>query len=122
MRSVDGLVSMDDDFRWKPKELITLEQTKLTVVIVSGVGHDPVRATGLVLHKLKQLCGQHTKRCGQLWYLASGPVDPRDIRKDLAALAGKRRTTADKLIAENKLTKRQLDSEALDQLGVGERG
>lgn len=118
--NISGLVSMDEDFKAKPKELVTLEQTKLSVVVVAGVGHDPVRAAGLVLHKLPQICGQHSPRRGQLWYLASGSPDARNIRKELARIADRRKTTPRQLLDDHKLSKRQLDSEALDQLTVDE--
>jgi hypothetical protein len=110
---VHGLVSMDEDFKSKPKELVTLRQTRLSAVVVSGVGHDPVRATGLVLHKLPQICGQHTDRRAQLWYLSSGPAQACDITDELDRLARRRDTTSAALLKDNRLSRRQLDAEPL---------
>jgi hypothetical protein len=62
---------------------VILEQTRLTVVIVGGVGHDPVRGLGLLLHKLAAVCGHHSKKKGQLWVLRSGPVKATKLSEQI---------------------------------------
>jgi hypothetical protein len=116
----DGLVTNDEDFVARPRELVTLEQTRLTAIVITGLGHDPVRALGLLLHKLPTVCGQMTKRRGQLWQLASGPIGPKSIHDLLGKIASRSDSTIQEVRRRYQLTPRQLDHEPLEQIALDE--
>jgi hypothetical protein len=56
-RDVDGFITNDDRLLQLPREMYVLSRSRLTLVIAAGVGHDPIRATGLVMVSLRQIAG-----------------------------------------------------------------
>jgi hypothetical protein len=46
---VDGFITNDDRLLQLPREMYVLSGSRPTVVVTVGVGHDPVRATGLMV-------------------------------------------------------------------------
>lgn len=54
----DGLITTDAKMLSLPKELALLCQTKLTLVVAEAVGHDPIKATGLILAHIGRICDQ----------------------------------------------------------------
>lgn len=78
----DGLITTDSGMLDLPRELAALMQTKLTLVDCLAVGHDPVRATGLLLTNLSSVCQQTRPDQAQAWALGGGrkrpPEDPWD--------------------------------------------
>jgi hypothetical protein len=78
----DGLITTDSGMLHLPRELAALMQTKLTLVDCLAVGHDPVRATGLLLTNLSSVCEQTRPDRAQVWALGGGrkrpPADPWD--------------------------------------------
>jgi hypothetical protein len=58
----DGLISTDTGMLDLPRELATLMQTRLTLVVCRAVGHDPIRATGLLLTHLSTICNDTNAR------------------------------------------------------------
>jgi len=117
---VDALVTNDEDFVCRPRELVTLEQTRLTAIVIAGLGHDPVRALGLLLHKLPSICGQMSDRRGQLWQLASGPIAPRKIHDLLGRIASRNSSTIEDIRRRYRLSPRQLAVEPLEQVEIEE--
>lgn len=65
-RPWDGLVTTDSSMAGLPKELAVLLQTKLTLVVAEESGHDPVKASGLVL---PGICKRTDPGKAQLWLL-----------------------------------------------------
>jgi hypothetical protein len=55
-RSWDGLITTDGGMIWLARELAVLMQTKLTLFVADETGHDPLKATGLVLAHLPGVC------------------------------------------------------------------
>lgn len=78
----DGLISTDSGMLNLPRELATLMQTKLTLVVCRAAGDDPVRATGLLLTNIATICAQTSPDHAQLWPLGGGrrrtPDNPWD--------------------------------------------
>ena len=52
---VDGFITCDADLLNLSTEMVALNDTKLTLVVADGVGHNPVRATGLVMVHLHEV-------------------------------------------------------------------
>ena len=65
----DGLITTDSGMLLLAKEMAVLCQTKLTLVVAEGAGHDPVKATGLVLAHLPGICAKTDPAVAQLWVL-----------------------------------------------------
>jgi hypothetical protein len=57
-REWDGLLTTDTGMLSLPRELAVLMQTRLTLVVAHAAGHDPLKATGLVLTYLPWMAGQ----------------------------------------------------------------
>jgi hypothetical protein len=55
-RPWDGLITSDSNMLGLPRELAVLCQTKLTLVVTIAAGHDPIKATGLLLAHLSVVC------------------------------------------------------------------
>jgi hypothetical protein len=107
--SWDGLVSTDTSMLTLPRELATLMQTKLTLVVCRAAGHDPVRATGLLLTNLATICDQTRPDRAQLWNLGGGRRRPPDNPWDhFARVASRREMTTGELRAEEWLTPAEL--------------
>lgn len=49
---VDGFITNDDKMLSLAREMIVLQRSRLKLVVTVGVGHDPVRATGLLMVSL----------------------------------------------------------------------
>lgn len=67
----DGLITTDSSMLSQPRELATLRQTSLTLVVARAAGHDPIRATGLLLTHLDFICRQTTDTRAQVWDLSA---------------------------------------------------
>jgi hypothetical protein len=59
---VDGFITNDAGMLEEVREMVALRETSLTLVITDGVGHDPIRATGLLMLFLEQIARQVTAR------------------------------------------------------------
>ena len=46
---VDGFITNDAKILHLAREMVVLSETRLTLVVTDRVGHDPIRATGLVM-------------------------------------------------------------------------
>src|SRR5262245_52016978 len=68
-RPWDGLITNDEAILALPKEMTVLSQTRLTLVVVKGEGHSPVRATGVLLCHLAHICHHTTPERAQVWRL-----------------------------------------------------
>lgn len=70
------------------RSLSVLMQTKLTLVIAHGHGHNPIRATGLVLAHIEHICHQTKRDVAQVWDLKltqKSCMRPWDALKKIAA-------------------------------------
>ena len=52
---VDGFITNDASMLVQPTEMVALSKTHLALVITEGVGHEPIRATGLVMVHLEEI-------------------------------------------------------------------
>jgi hypothetical protein len=102
-RPWDGLITNDDAMLKLPKELVVLSQTKLTLVVAKGEGHNPIRAVGALLCHLSHICHQTNPQAAQIWTLrvAQKPADAVDTY--LETIAKTQGTTVQNLIAANRI-------------------
>jgi len=107
-RAWDGLVTTDSDMLSLPRELAVLCQTRLTLVVAVAAGHDPIKATGLVLAHVAGICHQTRPDAPQVWKLATAQRPADDPWDYLAAVARRRGESADAVYRRERLTKAQL--------------
>jgi hypothetical protein len=55
---VDGFITNDSAMLRLATEMVALTRTTLTLVVVEGAGHNPVRALGLVMAHLETIAGR----------------------------------------------------------------
>jgi len=104
----DGLITSDSAMLRLPKEMSVLCQTKLTLVVAEGAGHDPVKASGLVLAHLPGICKLTNPQEAQLWVLRTttrGHDDPWEHLKRIAESQGQ---SVNALFNAEKLSRQQL--------------
>lgn len=112
-RPWDGLISTDRKMLRFPKELAILCQTGLTLVVAIASGHDPIKATGLVLAHIAGICKRTRPGHGQVWRLATAERnadDPWDYVKRVARTQGE---SAQGMYQRERLTKSQLSHNPL---------
>ena len=68
-RGWDGLITTDSGMVKQPRELATLMQTKLALVVAEAAGHDPLKATGLVFAHLPWIADRVDPDEAQVWQL-----------------------------------------------------
>ena len=70
---VDGFITNDAKILHLAREMVVLSETHLTLVVTDRVGHDPIRATGLVMLYLGQIVHRLSPRA-QIFTLRSGDL------------------------------------------------
>lgn len=107
-RRWDGLITTDSSMVSLPRELSVLLQTKLTLVVAQEAGHDPVKATGLVLAYLPGICERTRRDVAQLWRLHAVNRPGEDPWEQLRRVAEHQGRPPSELYDEGKLTHKQL--------------
>jgi hypothetical protein len=111
----DGLITTDSGMLSLPRELAVLMQTKLSLVVAEEAGHDPLRATGLLLLHLPGICRDTTTTKPQVWRLrAPGRRPGIDPWEELERVADHQSEKAADLYAEAKLSRSVLQLDPLD--------
>jgi hypothetical protein len=113
-RDWDGLITSDKNMLGLPKELAVLCQTKLTLVVAVAAGHDPIKATGLLLTHLGSICEQTRADSAQVWTLRTARKAPEDPWIHMTQAAARQDISADTLYRRERLTG---DDLAADPLG-----
>lgn len=104
----DGLITTDSGMLALPRELSVLMQAKLTLVVAAAAGHDPLKATGLVLTYLPWIAAHTQRDVAQMWVLRSRNKPHDDPWQAMERVAERHRTTAQELYAETKLSEAEL--------------
>lgn len=91
-----------------PRELAVLMQTKLTLVVAEESGHDPIKATGLVLAHLPQIAKRVVEDEAQIRTLRAVTRQHEDPWAHLKRLAARKKQTATSLYEAERLSEREL--------------
>jgi hypothetical protein len=100
----DGLITTDSSMLAQGRELATLIQTKLTLVVAVASGHNPVKASGLLFAYLAGICQRTTPERAQVWRLNAvnrAHEEPWELLKRFADHNGR---SAEEVWAELKLS------------------
>jgi PIN domain-containing protein len=76
-----AIVTCDWHMLYNADVLAAMRQTNFTVIGCKDVGHDPIRATGLLLYNLEHIATHLRDDRPQPWLLASRQSSPRDFTK-----------------------------------------
>jgi hypothetical protein len=112
-RAWDGLITTDANMLALPRELAVLMQTKLTLVVSKESGHDPIKATGLLLAYLPGICQQTLPEKAQVWTLRAVQRAADEPWEKMEQLARRHATTAAKIYATNKLSSKEMEHDPL---------
>jgi hypothetical protein len=113
-RGWDGLITTDSGMLSLPRELCVLMQTHLTLVVAEAAGHDPLKATGLVLTYLPWIAHQTRPDVAQLWVLRAANRPPEDPWDRLERIAARRGTSAHALFSSERLTHSEMARNPLE--------
>jgi hypothetical protein len=91
-----------------PRELAVLCQTKLTLVAAEAVGHDPIKATGLVLAHITRICEQTRMDTAQVWRLRTSTRPAEEPWDFLCRVAERRAARAPDLYPSERATEVEL--------------
>lgn len=87
---INGFITNDADILQLAREMVVLSRSRLTLVVTDGVGHDAIRATGLIMVHLQEISRRVDGR-PQIYVLRPNRLEPvppgRQINK-IAARAG----------------------------------
>ncbi|MBK9369479.1 MAG: hypothetical protein IPN01_24825 [Deltaproteobacteria bacterium] len=103
-----GLITTDARMLDQPRELAAMLQTGLSMIVAVGAGHDPLRATGLVLTHLPRIAALLKAHTPQIWRLNAHTPKPDTPRELIQALASKQKTSFPELFNSVKLTESEL--------------
>ena len=112
-RPWDGLITTDMGMTRLPRELAVLLQTNLSLVVAHGSGHDPIRATGLVLAHLPSVCERTSSETAQLWVLRTTEKKPDDPWERLRQVAAHQNRPASQVYNDAKLSDAELSVDPL---------
>ncbi len=94
-----GLITTDARMLSQSRELAVLQQTKLSLVVAEGSGHDPVKATGLVLTHLPRIAGLIQPDKAQVWSLSANTPPAKTPRDLLGQIAAKHKISYNELFS-----------------------
>jgi hypothetical protein len=104
----EGLITTDSSMLNQGPELAALIQTKLTLVVAVGSGHDPVKASGLLFAYLAGICKRTRLDQPQAWTLNAASNPHREPWDFLKRFAEHNNRTTDDVWAEFKLSPDEL--------------
>ena len=82
-RGVQGLLTCDDNMVYRTEVLEAIDDTNFSVVTFRRVGHDPVKASGLLLVHLSEVVKRYEHESPQIWQIGSAEVWPTDFYERL---------------------------------------
>lgn len=97
----DGFVTNDADILNSAREMVALSQTRLVLVVTDAVGHNAIRATGLIMVYLDQIAKQMVAPSSKrplIYLLRPGPVRPVAVDNQISKLAQRERITWNELV------------------------
>jgi hypothetical protein len=112
-RPWDGLVTTDSGMLNLPREMAVLRQTNLTLVVAHDSGHDPIKATGLLLTHLGYISRATSQAEPQIWQLTAKNRPGKHPWEFMERIADHQNRTVDNVWEEFRLTRAQLESDPL---------
>ncbi len=95
--TVAGFISNDANMLDLPRKMIVLQRTRLTLVITAGVGHNAIRATGLLMVHLDDIVRRGASG-SQLYVLKPSNLVKTDLHRQINKLAEREGVSPPELI------------------------
>lgn len=108
VRPWDGLVTTDSSMLKQARELAVVRQTNMTLVVAHDSGHDPIKATGLLLAHLGYIASRTTPDEAQIWKLTANNRPGSNPWEYLEGVARHRHQDAETMWREARLTNAEL--------------
>lgn len=112
-RPWEGMITTDSNMLSLPREMAVLCQTKLTLIVADASGHDPLKATGLLLAHLPGICKRTSRAQPQLWVLKTATRDADDPWDRVQQIAKRRGESPAELYQASKLSPAELRRDPL---------
>lgn len=112
-RAWDGLITTDSGMLSLSRELAALHQTKLSLIVAEAAGHDPAKATGLVLAQLSGICKQTTPDQAQIWILRTTQKEPERAWDQLGKIAKRQGKSIDEVYKASRLSQTEFATDPL---------
>lgn len=108
-RKWDGLITNDAAMLRLPREMSVLVQTRLTLIVVRGHAHNPIRATGFIFSHIDYICKQ-LKKQSRVWELGAADKDTsKDAWEYLGEIAKRSNMETSLLYHRNKIPQESFD-------------
>jgi hypothetical protein len=104
----DGLITNDHHILTLPREMAVLRQTNLSLVVVQSLGHDPIRATGLLFMHLEYIGRETTPDRPQVWRLSARSTPGEEPWKYIERIARQQNRRPNTVWNEARLTTAEL--------------
>jgi hypothetical protein len=98
---VDGFITNDADMLNLPTETVVLRDTHLILVVTDHVGHDPLRATGLLMVHLPTILKQPVGK-PNIYILRPGQLTPTSPDVQVNKIASRQGVPPPHLIAQER--------------------
>lgn len=108
-RGWDALITNNYKMLDVPEEIGAIISTKLTVIAVVGLGHDPLRAVGALLAELPALVTRIRAGRSNVFKLAYRSRDPEDGWEYLKRVAERRSVTAQEMWEQVRVSADELE-------------
>ena len=104
IRGWDGLITNDAKMLKLPREMCVLEKTRPKLVVAEAAGHDPLKATGLLLAHLPQICCRLDPARPEIWRLRVSSKNPETPMSFIRSLALRRKQSPGEFLKQNGLS------------------
>jgi hypothetical protein len=112
-RPWDGLITNDHRILNLPREIAVVRQTNLSLVEAQSVGHDPIRATGVLFTHLEYIARETTPDRPQIWRLKARNRPGEDPWDYLEGIAQHQNRDVNALWQDVRLTNAELATDPL---------
>lgn len=106
---VDGFITNDADMLNLSTEMVILLRTQLTLVVTDGVGHNPLRATGLLMVHLREIA-QKVSGKPEIYILRPANLRLTRPGEQINKIAARKQVPPNQLITEETKRISALDS------------
>jgi hypothetical protein len=93
----------DENMLSLAKRMTVLSQTRLTLVVVKGEGHNQIRAVGSLLCHVRHICHYTVRDRAQVWNLRVAQKNHDEVGVYLTKIAERNKTSVADLQAANRL-------------------
>lgn len=107
-RRFHAMVSNDAKMLYEPKVLTAVRRTNVSLIIIDGLGHDAIRATGALLLEIPAIARKLSPSKGKVFHIVRRSAEPIDPMEYLRRRAERKQLNVKDLMHEERITKDDL--------------